>query len=224
MESLHGRQNMTPEELAERYPKLYHITEPHAWLGISQHGLLSTSRLLDLFEIENQREGEIKTKRRPTAVQIEHPRYGNAVINDNVPLIESALAKCLDDNLLPADWLRILNARVFFWPNEESLNRHLEARLNRNRTREVIIIDTLSLAKKHAEHIELSPINSGVTFRKAARRGLHTFTPLLKYSYSEWSKLRGGRDKIQEVTVLNQVSDIVDHVIDVIQCNGSLSF
>lgn len=208
---------MTPEELAERHPRLYHVTEPGAWSSIKRNGLLSTSRLLDLFEIENAQREILETKRRPAAVQIQHHHYGNAILNDNAPLSEEALKKCLDDHLAPADWLRILNARVFFWTNEESLNRHLGARLNRTRSREVMIVDTLSLAKAHAECIELSPINSGVTFRKAARRGMHTFTPMLKYSYSQWSKIRGRRDKIQEVTVLDQVRDIAVHVIDVIQ-------
>lgn len=150
----------------------------------------------------------------PEELADRHPRLYH---NDNAPLSEKALKKCLDDHLAPADWLRMLNRRVFFWTNEESLNRHLGARLNRTRSREVIIVDTLSLAKAHVEHIELSPINSGVTFRKAARRGINTFSPLLKYSYSQWSKIRGQKDKIQEVTVLDQVRDIASYVIDVIQ-------
>jgi hypothetical protein len=208
---------MTPEELADRHPKLYHVTESGAWSSIKRNGLLSTRRLLDLFEIKNPQREILETKRRPAAVPIQHHHYGTAILNDNAPLSEEALAKCLDDHLTPADWLRILNARVFFWTNEESLNRHLGARLNRTRFREVMIVDTLSLAKAHLERIELSPINSGVTFRKAARRGMNTFTPLLKYSYSQWSIIRGRKDKIQEVTVLDQVRDTESYVIDVIQ-------
>jgi hypothetical protein len=208
---------MTPEELAERHPKLYHITEPGASLSIKRHGLLSTTRLLKLYEVETTQREQLETKRRPLAVEIQHPHHGSIVLNDNAPLSEVALQKCLDDDLSPADWLKLLNARVFFWPDEKSLNLHLSARLNRTRSREVFVVDTLSLVKAHVERIELSPINSGVTFRKAARRGLTTFTPLLKHSYSEWSKLRGSRDKIHEVTVLDHVEDIAEHIIDIFQ-------
>ncbi len=68
---------------------------------------------------------------------------------------------------------------------------------------------------------ELSAINPGVTFRKAARTGLSTLTPMLQYSYHEWVKLRGGRDKIQEVTVLDGVYDMADHVLHVLQIASS---
>jgi len=206
---------MTPQELAKRYPKLYHVTTPGAWENIKKLGLLSTSHLLTLFEIDEASRNEIETKRRATEVKLQHPKFGEVIINDNVPLSEQALSQCLDDQLKPADWLRLLNARVFFWPNEERLNRLLDARLNRQRTREIIVVDTLSLAKTHAERINLCPINSGTTIRKPARRGLNTFTPLLKYSFDDWRRLRGRLDNVQEVTVHDHVMDVADHVLDV---------
>lgn len=208
---------MTPEELAERHPKLYHVTEPGAWPSIKLHGLLSTSRLLDLFEAEGPERNRLEMELRAVFAPLSHPVHGKVVLNDQSPMRDKALKSCLDDGLAPCDWLKLLNSRVFFWPSEERLLGHLNARLNRIRSREVIIVDTLKLAKAHAAEIELCPINSGVTFRKAARRGKNTFTPLLKYSYAEWRKLRGQKDKIQEITVLHQVLDIADLVIDVIQ-------
>lgn len=207
---------MTPEELAFRHPRLYHVTEPGAWVSIQQKGLLSTTRLLDLFEVEAVQRALIETKRRPSSIPIEHPQQGRVIINDNVPLSESALAKCLDDGLTPVDWLRILNSRVFFWASKEGLDRMLNARLNRNRLREILVIDTLSLAKAHADKMELCPINSGATIRKAARRGLNTFTPLTLHSFDDWRKLRGQRDQILEVTVRDHVRDIAQHTLDVL--------
>lgn len=208
---------MKPSELAERHPRLYHLTEPGAWENIKKNGLLSTSYILDLFEIEGLDREKIEANRRPSAVQLDHFYYGHVVINDNIPLIEKALVNCLDDGLMPSDWFRILNARVFFWPSLEDLNRLLSARLNRTRQRDVIVVDTFSLAKAHAKRIELSPINSGATLRKAARRGLYTFTPLLKYSFSDWRKLRGRHDQIREVVVQNHVIDIANHTIEVLR-------
>lgn len=207
---------MTPEELAKRHPLLYHVTEPGAWSSIKQNGLLSTTRLLDLCEIKGIQREIIETKRRPSAVQIEHPIHGRIVINDNLPLSEKALLNCLDERMTPADWLRTLNARIFFWASKESLDRLLEARLNRNRLREVIVVDTLSLAKAHAERIEVCPINSGATLRKAARRGLGTFSPLSKYSFNEWSRLRGRQDQIREVTVKDHIANIAQHTLEVL--------
>lgn len=41
---------MTPGEIAARFPRPYHVTEPGAQESVRQHGLLSTVALLDLFE------------------------------------------------------------------------------------------------------------------------------------------------------------------------------
>lgn len=209
---------MTPEELATRHPQLYHVTEPGAWKSIKQNGLLSTTRLLDLFEIKQEQRTIIETQRRPLPVVIEHSHYGRAIINDNVPLNEKSLAKCLDDGLTPADWLRILNSRVFFWASKDGLNRILGARLNRNRARDVIVVNTLSLAKAYADQIDICPINSGATIRKPARRGLNTFSQLRQYSFNEWRKLRGRNDHILEITVRGAVADISKHILDVSTC------
>ncbi|MBY0282006.1 MAG: hypothetical protein K2W94_07625, partial [Alphaproteobacteria bacterium] len=181
---------MTPQELAEKHPCLYHVTEPGAWESIKKRGLLSTTHLLDLFEIKGQQRQEIEERRRPTTIQLEHPIHGSVIINDNIPLSEKALLNCLDDHLIPSEWLRILNERVFFWASKEGLDRLLGARLNRGRAREILVVDTLSLVKAHVDQVELCPINSGATIRKAARRGLETFTPLSRYTFKEWSKLR----------------------------------
>jgi len=215
---------MTPEELAARHPRLYHVTEPGAWSSIKQKGLLSTNRLLEVFEIDNLRRKMIQTKRRPSQITLEHPRHGCAIINDNLPLSEKALIHCLDHNLTPADWLSILNSRVFFWASPEGLNRLLKARHNRTRSREVLVLDTLSLAKSHADRIELCPINSGATLRKAARRGLNTFTPLLQYSFDEWRQLRGQRDQVLEIVVKDQVLDVAEHTLEVISSEDIQSY
>jgi hypothetical protein len=206
---------MTPEELASIHPHLFHITAS-SWLSIKKHGLLSSSALLDLFEIKEPERTCIEKRPRPSGIVLQHPQHGSVVLNDNVPLKESALEKCLEDGLTIADWMCILNKRVFFWSNEENLQKHLNARLNRGKSLEILVIDTLSLAKEYGEQIELCPINSGVTFRKAAKRGLTTFTPMLKHPYKTWKKLRGKQDKIQEVTVLYHVKNIEHHVKEII--------
>lgn len=107
---------MTQQELAERHPRLYHVTEPGAWVSIKKRGLLSTTRLLDLFEVEKEKRKQIEEKRRPATVHLDHPIHGSVIINDNVTLSEKALLTCLDDGLAPVDWFRILNERVFFGP------------------------------------------------------------------------------------------------------------
>ncbi len=206
---------MSPEELAERHPRLFHVTEPGAWPSIARFGLLSTRRLLDLFVVGAEWRAHLVTRRRPEAVALEHPQYGQVVLNDQRPLSESALRRCLDDGLEPADWIGMLNDRVFFWADEAGLDRLLTARMNRERPRAILVVDTLSLARAHLGRVEISPINSGATLRRPARRGLGTFTPLGAMSFDTWRRKRGQRDAILEVVIRDAVPDIEQHVKDV---------
>jgi hypothetical protein len=189
-----------------------------------EHGLLSTSRMLDLFEVRGEERNTIEQRRRPAATPIRHPRLGTAVINDQLPMTEAALEKCLDDDLSPRDWLAILNCRVFFWSDEEGLSRLLGARANKARELDVIVVDTLSLARAYADRIEICPINSGATLRKPARRGRSTFTPLCRLEYEDWSRQRGRRDKIREVTVVDGVPDIERFTLEVLRLEPGMTW
>ena len=204
---------MTPEDLAALHPRLYHVTTPGALPGILRHGLLPTTRLLDLYEVPAPGRPAIEAARRPASVTLHHPEHGPATVTDNLPLHVRALEACLDDALRPADWFRILNERVFLWADVAGMRRLLGARLNRGRAREVLVLDTLGVARAHFAHVAISAINSGATLRRAARRGLSTFTPLGQCSYREWRGLRGRQDRILEVTVVGGVADVAAHLV-----------
>ncbi len=203
---------MSPEDLSARHPKLYHVTSPGSWPSIARHGLLPASDLVRLFGLDAALRAQLTTRRRAGEVRLRHAVHGTAFLTDNVPLTERALALCLDDGLSPADWVAMLNARVFFWPDQRGLDRLLGARTNRNRPRDVLVFDTLGLVRAHADRVEISPINSGSTIRKPARRGLATYSKLLSQSYPDWRRARGGRDTIREVIVLGGVPDIARYL------------
>lgn len=205
---------MSPEDVAARHPRLYHLTEPGALTGILRHGLLPTHDLLTLFEVAEADRPSIERQRRPASVVLTHRVHGRATITDNLPLSMAALAVCLDDGLAPEDWLRILNGRVFFWADRDGLATLMGARLNRRRDRLVLVLDTLGVARQAGARMELSAINSGATIRRPARRGLHTFTPLDRHSYEEWRRLRGKLDRVREVTVVGGVFKVADHLIE----------
>jgi hypothetical protein len=74
--------SITADELITRFPRLYHIAEAGTWPSIQRHGLLSTTALLDKFEITGTQREAIESKHRPRSVQISHKKYGVAVIRD----------------------------------------------------------------------------------------------------------------------------------------------
>jgi hypothetical protein len=81
-----SRITLSPEEIASMHPRLYHITRPNAVSSIRKHGLLSTSRLLTIFDVPTAERESIEAQRRPTNITIGHPVYGEVTITDNGPL------------------------------------------------------------------------------------------------------------------------------------------
>lgn len=62
---------MTEAELISAHPRLYHMAEDGAWPAIRARGLLSTSALLDLYEVTGETRLSLEARRRPTSVALE---------------------------------------------------------------------------------------------------------------------------------------------------------
>lgn len=200
---------VTPEELAAVYPRLYHMANAQSWNNIRKHGLLSTSSLLDLFEIKGECRIAIEARRRPHCVPLKHAKHGDAVVRDNKSSIDSKLEKSLRGCTLE-EWYRLLNSRVFFWVTRERLQKFLCARAYRDQSHAVLMIDTLPFVKCHEDKIVLSPMNSGNTQPIAHPRGPETFKKMSDYPFNERAKygdyyqavelaVEGGADVCQAV-------------------------
>jgi hypothetical protein len=59
------------DSLIEYYPYVYHMAKADSWESIEGKGLLSTSALLDLFEINGERRFAIESCHRPDSVVTE---------------------------------------------------------------------------------------------------------------------------------------------------------
>lgn len=210
---------ITPDRLCELYPRVYHMAEEGAWDSIRQRGLLSTTALLDLFEIHGNDRIPIESQHRPQSVILRHPVHGQVVIRDQIPMRESSLRQCLV-NMTPRQWYEFLNRRTFFWMTEERLLTLLAARAYRDRTHCVLTVDTTRLVAAHGDRIRLSPINSGSTIYRAQPRGRQTFRTLPEYPFEERRRLRGVRSAIAEMCVDYGVPDIANFIIRVAHMRG----
>ena len=204
---------MTPAELAQQVPRLYHVTDRDAWPLIERHGLLTTDQLVDMFVANDAEAKRLRTERRTAPVMIHDGPDGRVTINDNLPLHFGNLAPYLDDGLTPYQWLRLLNGRVFFWPRLERGAGFLRAGRRGGREKLLLTFDTEALATAHADRLDLAPINTGSAVRKPARRGHATFTPAIAVGWSEWRRLRGRLDTVAEVSVRGGVPDALDHLL-----------
>ena len=215
---------MTPDDLAKRHPRLFHLTAPDAVDGIRERGLLSTRAICDRLCLDGALRERVLS-RRPREIKLEGTVDGREeryFINDNAPLFASKLAPVLDDGLTVADWLAMLNGRVFFWSDRRHAESLRGARNNADRPRVLLVFDTLSLARAHASRIEICPLNSGATLHSPPRRGLETFAAIEGLDFPQWRARRRergekkGLDSIKEVTVPDHVPDAFAHVVDVV--------
>jgi hypothetical protein len=211
---------MRTEELITYFPRLYHMAEAGTWESIRKHGLLSTSALLDGFQIDGEQRYKIESCHRPECVTITHPRRGSAVIRDQKPMSDAALRKCLLEGMTPREWYETLNGKVFFWVTRERLLVLLSARAYRNRRHCVLTLDTSRTLERHLPQVTLSPINSGCTVPNPQRRGRETFLPVGSYPFEDWAKKRGSSAALAELAVDYAVKDIADIVIRVDHMQG----
>lgn len=214
---------MTEEDLVALCPRLFHMAEDGAWPSIRDHGLLSTSALLDLYGVTGAARDAVEAQRRPAGFRLERPGLPGATVRDQLPMSDAGLARCLDDELAPSDWYRLLNGRVFFWPSAKRLERLLGARAYRGKAQTVLTLDTASLLAAHGTRVELSPINSGATIFSGPRRGLGTFLPLARYPLAQWRAKRGAADAVVEVTVTGGVPDAAAHTLRVQRVLGGVT-
>ncbi|MEX0300591.1 MAG: hypothetical protein AB3N28_16070, partial [Kordiimonas sp.] len=179
------------EELIQGCPSLNHMAERHSWASIQEHGLLSTSALLDLYGVTGQERLEIEQTRRDRCIPITKDGLHQAVIRDQLPMDDKGLLRVLPPEVSPADWYRLLNSKVFFWLTKDRLFRLTDARAYRDKEHDVLELDTRQLIEAYYDEIVLCPINSGCTKPYPAKRDYNSFLPIDKYPYDYWRSKRG---------------------------------
>ena len=195
---------MTPEEVARKYPFLYHMAELDSWPNIQAYGLRSTSALLDLYETPEPLRFRLESQWRPASVRLPHTTYGTAVVRDQLPMPEDKLRECLVD-MTTQQWYELINGKTFFWPEETPLGWMLNAPPYRGREHAVIVVPTESLLSQYSKSITLSPINSGSVHPARATglprpRGRETFRSIRDHT-TPW---------ISELAVEHSVPNIAE--------------
>jgi len=212
---------VTPKAFSELYPRLYHMAHEDAWEQIQRFGPLSTTSILNLWEVTGQQRNSIEREVRRNQVDLVHPRHGKVVIRDQKPMYEKKLRKALVD-CTPQEWCQLLNRKVFFWPTKERLCTHMSARENRGKKHLVLTVDSYRLAMAYEQAITLCPLNSGNTIPFAQRRGKNSLMRMSEYPFAE-RLVRGPYYAVVELAVDTGVPDIVNFVVsaDLMMVAGS---
>ena len=208
------------EELISHCPTLYHMAERGSWASIRERGLMSTSALLDYYDITGQRREKIEQLHRPVSVCIKAQGLPTAVIRDQGPMSDAGLRRALPEYLKPSDWYSLLNSKVFFWLTEERLHKLTAARLYRSREHDVLEVDSKSLIESYRDKIWFCPMNSGCTIPFPHKRDESTFSRIETYPYEYWRRRRKIGERVVELAVDYAVSDITNYVRRVVVKRG----
>lgn len=194
------------------------MAEKNSWPSIKRYGLLSSNQVIARSDLNTK---DIASKQRSHRAKKEVfsvKDLGQIILRDQIPMSPERLSKALSDGLTPSEWYYIINERVFFWAEEHRLHRLLNARQYRNLEHDVLTIDTESLINAHYNNIRLCHMNSGNTFPNPHKRGVDLFKTIEEYEV----RANGNPIKpVVELTVLNGVIDIVNHVVAVRKMQGS---
>jgi hypothetical protein len=186
-----------------------------SWPAIRDHGLLSASALLDMYGSKPPERTTLESCRRPENVPLIKDGLPGAVLRDQKPMHESALQKCLMDNLSPKDWFEILNAKSFFWLSRNRIWRLLQARAYRDAVQTVLTIDSAKLIAEYQGKIWLSPINSGSTLFNPQPRGKETFRRIEDFPFEDRSQTRSLENNVVELVVDYAVPNVANFVLAV---------
>jgi hypothetical protein len=207
-------------ELVTDCPILYHMAERGSWQSIREHGLLSTSALLDFYEIDPETRKEIEEQRRSASVTLKSRALAPAVIRDQLPMTDAGLTRCLPNHLSPAAWYKRLNEKVFFWLTRDRLIRLLNAGSYRTMAHDVLEISTQGLLDSYFSRIWFCPMNSGCTKPIPHPRGDDTFLRIPDYPYAQWRRKRKRGERVVEFVIDYSVPDISKYVHRVVEMRG----
>ncbi|MBV9747534.1 MAG: hypothetical protein JO157_01855, partial [Acetobacteraceae bacterium] len=116
-----------------RFSCLYHVTDRAALPHIRAHGLRSAEALCELFEVPPGRRESLLVRNRDRYEPVLHD--GSAALRLQ-HLRDEALRRHLDPAITPAEWRRMINRQVHFWPRPDKAAR-LDAY---ERTRDQVVL------------------------------------------------------------------------------------
>ncbi|MCY4151346.1 MAG: hypothetical protein OXE94_03810 [Aestuariivita sp.] len=205
---------MRPEQLAESYPRLFHMAWQGSWENIRKYGLLSTQALVELYKLSPEQGGLLLQNHRPEWVEISCAGLGTATVRDQKPMSDKGVCTALGVND-PRPWYELLNSMVFFWPTKERLRTMMSAKAYIGMKHDLLVVDTKKLVDRHCDNIRLSRMNSGATKPFSHPRDLNLFKTFEEFPFGDRRKRCGVKKAVAEVCVLNSVRDIKDLVVDV---------
>ena len=191
----------------------YHLADAENWPSIQRVGLHCATALIRQAGLRGAAARPFSFHRAVSPVLPSGVR-----LRDQSPMPPSALERCLDPGLTPADWYALVNAHVYFWLDTDRLARHRAACAKRPQI--VVTLDLPGLLARYRAHAFVTPFNVGNARRRPASRGQRTFVPLDAWLATRWASEARPGDKPRarahppaELAIAGAMPDVMDFVV-----------
>jgi hypothetical protein len=188
--------------LAKLRKVLFHASSYGAWPAIAELGLRTARELRNASGLPHPKVARAKN------VDLILESGHNVTIRDQRPMVRAKIEAHLD-GISMADWLDLLDDRVFFFTRQKELTTLL-GRYQETEGQDVVVFDTAKLLRAAAT-TEVSTVASSepVPWTRCPCRSRATFLPITSFT--------GSAADIEEVTVIGGIDDVSSLVVRVIR-------
>ena len=190
---------MTPGEFVARCPSLRHVGAPDSWARIARTGFRTAEQLILGASLDEATRARLLTERRRDSVRLQVDG-DQVVLRDQEPLFKlNDLDPILGDGMKSADWIQILNSRVYFFADKREADAIVQKYAERDGAQELLTISPWQLVKVAGSRIQLSAQNAGaIAHRRGVQKTRDTFVSLAVFPDK----------RPREITVVGGLDDV----------------
>jgi hypothetical protein len=193
---------MTPEQFLNRCKVICHVGPAGVWEQVQKSGFRTAEQLIleaDLTEEERQ---ALLTEPRRESVRLSVQGEG-VILRDQGPLFaRKDLKSILGDGLNVADWIHLLNQRVYFFTDETSMRKLLDKYIQTDGAQDVIWLSPLKFVEAAGLSLELTSQNTAAIARQSGTQKTEdAFAPLWRFTDRKPTEatIFGGLDDLSPV-------------------------
>lgn len=193
---------VNPEQFLHRCPALWHVAPAGAWATIRETGLRTAAQLIAASDLEPDERRAMEETPRPDAVTLQVDG-AEVRLRDQAPLLKADLSAVLEPGISVADWVQLLNRRVYLFADRTAMDKLLTKYIELDGAQEVISFSPRRLLDTAPFQIELAAQNTGALARRSGQyKGRDTFLSIS----------RSPDKRPAEVTIVDGLEDLASVV------------
>jgi hypothetical protein len=190
---------VTPEQFTTRCRAIWHVAPSGAWETINVHGLRTAGQLIAAADLDAATRERLQTTPRRESERLRVDGREIALRDQGRLFTRKDLSTVLADGIDVADWIRLLNRRVYLFTDRAAKDTLLEKYVERDGAQDVLTFSPTRLLAYAGQRLELADQNTGAIARRPGpQKHFDTFLPVSRFPDK----------KPKEVTVVDGIDDL----------------